>query len=79
MDPITINLVILAASYILSSVLAPKPQKPKPAAFDAADFPLCEEGEDQAVVFGQCWSKSWMVLTVERRRMKAITTKASKK
>ena len=26
MDPITINLVILAASYILSSVLAPKPQ-----------------------------------------------------
>lgn len=45
MDPITINLAILAASYILSSVLAPKPQKPKPAAFDAADFPLCEEGK----------------------------------
>ncbi len=30
MDPITINLVILAASFILSKVLAPKPQKPKP-------------------------------------------------
>lgn len=28
MDPITINLVILAASFILSKVLAPKPQKP---------------------------------------------------
>nr|WP_245216164.1 hypothetical protein [Pseudomonas aeruginosa] len=56
-----------------------EPQKPKPAAFDAADFPLCEEGEDQAVVFGQCWSKSWMVLTVDNRRLKAIKTKASKK
>ncbi|OPD98242.1 hypothetical protein AO989_33110 [Pseudomonas aeruginosa] len=47
MDPITINLVILAASYILSSVLAPKPQKPKPTAFEDIDFPRCDEGDEQ--------------------------------
>ncbi|RUI34537.1 hypothetical protein [Pseudomonas aeruginosa] len=79
MDPITLNITILVASYILSSALAPKPQKPKPTAFEDIDFPRCDEGDEQVAVFGQCWSKSWMVLTVGNYRTKAIKTKGSKK
>lgn len=60
-------------------VLAPKPQKPKPTAFEDIDFPRCDEGDEQVAVFGQCWSKSWMVLTVGNYRTKAIKTKGSKK
>ncbi len=30
-------------------------------------------------ILGQCWSKSWMVLTVGNYRTKAIKTKGSKK
>ncbi len=59
--------------------LAPKPQKPKPTAFEDIDFPRCDEGDEQVAVFGQCWSKSWMVLTVGNYRTKAIKTKGSKK
>ncbi|HEK0059697.1 TPA: hypothetical protein SMO22_003937 [Pseudomonas aeruginosa] len=74
-----INIAILVASYVLSSALAPKTQKPKPTAFEDIDFPRCDEGDEHVAVFGQCWSKSWMVLTVGNYRTKAIKTKGSKK
>ena len=51
----------------------------KPTAFEDIDFPRCDEGDEQVAVFGQCWSKSWMVLTVGNYRTKAIKTKGSKK
>ncbi|MDF6001927.1 hypothetical protein P4050_30530 [Pseudomonas aeruginosa] len=47
----------------MSSVLAPRPQKPKPAAFESRSTSRYEEADEQAAVFGQCWTKSWMVLT----------------
>ncbi|SEI21452.1 hypothetical protein [Pseudomonas asplenii] len=74
-----VQIAILVASYILSVALAPKPQKPKPTAFEDIDFPLCDEGEEMTAVFGQKWTKSWMVLTVGNYRTKAIKSKGGKK
>lgn len=73
------EVLILVASYILSAAFATKPKKPKPTAFEDIDFPLSKEGEDIGAVFGQKWSKSWMVLTVGNYRTKPIKTKGSKK
>lgn len=74
-----VQIAILVASYILSAALAPKPKSPKAPAFEDFDFPLCEEGEEKTAVFGQVWSKSWMVLTVGNYRTKAIRSKGGKK
>lgn len=76
------ELIYVAVGLIaLLSVITPKPkvQGQKPAAFEDIDFPLCEEGEEQSAVFGQVWSKGWMVLTVGNYRTQAIKTKGSKK
>ncbi|WP_345775074.1 hypothetical protein [Pseudomonas nitroreducens] len=40
---------------------------------------MSKEGEDIGAVFGQKWSKSWMVLTVGNYCTKPIKTKGSKK
>jgi len=79
MDPTTIQLVVMAASMAIQIIMAPKPKKPKPTAFEDIDFPLCEEGEEKTAVFGQVWTKSWMVLTVGNYRTKAIKSKGGKK
>ncbi|MBG6291403.1 hypothetical protein I5I61_28435 [Pseudomonas nitroreducens] len=73
------QIVVMIACYILSVALAPKPKKPKPTAFEDIDFPLSKEGEEIGAVFGQKWTKSWMVLTVGNYRTKSIKTKGSKK
>ena len=78
MDPLT-GLLVLAASFALQYVLAPKPPSQSPTAFKDIDFPLCEEGEEQSAVFGQVWTKSWMVLTVGNYRTKAIKSDGGKK
>jgi len=79
MDPITINIAILVASYLISSALAPKPPKPKPVAFADFDFPRCNEGTEKEWIFGQVWSKDWMVLAVRNQRSQAIKVTGSKK
>jgi hypothetical protein len=73
------NLFILVASYVISAALAPKPQKPKPAAFDDIEFPQFEEGTPQEVIFGDVWTESWMVLGVGNYRTEAIRAKGGKK
>jgi len=78
MEPIT-ALVVIVASAIIQYATAAKPKQPRPTAFEDIDFPLCQEGEEQSAVFGQVWSKGWMVLTVGNYRTKAIKTKGSKK
>lgn len=78
MDPIT-ALIVIVASVVIQAAMAPKPKQPRPTAFEDIDFPLCEEGEEQSAVFGQVWSKGWMVLTVGNYRTRAIKTKGSKK
>ncbi|MCP8465184.1 hypothetical protein NK553_14625 [Pseudomonas sp. ZM23] len=74
-----VQIAILVASYILQRALAPKPKQPKATAFADIDFPLCKEGEEITAVFGQKWTKSWMVLTVGNYRTKPIRVKGSKK
>lgn len=74
-----LQLAILAAAYLLQYATTAKLQKPKPAAFDSFDFPRCDEGTEQSVIFGQVWTKDWMVLSVRNMRTKAIKTKRSKK
>ena len=69
----------LIASYAIRVLLMPKPEKPKPAALEAFDFPQVEEGTPQSVVFGDVWITDWHVLWYGNLRTSAVKTKASKK
>ena len=70
---------MLIASYAIQAVLAPKPVKPKPAAFDEFDFPQVDEGTPQAVIFGDVWTSDWQILWFGNYRTSAIKTKSGKK
>lgn len=72
-------LYALAASFVLSLLMAPKTIVPKPAAFEDFEFPQADEGTPQAVYFGECWSTSWMVLGVGDYRVAAIRKSGGKK
>lgn len=78
MDPFTAVLLI-AASILISVAMMPKVQPPPPASFEDFDFPQVEEGTPQAVIFGDCWSGSWMVLDYGDFRTEAIRSKGGKK
>ncbi|PKM31725.1 MAG: hypothetical protein CVV07_01020 [Gammaproteobacteria bacterium HGW-Gammaproteobacteria-11] len=71
--------LVLIVSVFIMSALTPKPPQPKPTAFEDIDFPQAEEGTAQSAVFGQVWSKGWMVLTVGNYRTRPIVKKAGKK
>lgn len=73
------QVILLAASYLISYALQPKPENARPAAFEDFDFPLADEGTEMAAVFGQVWTSSWQVLTVGNYRTSAIKSKGSKK
>ncbi|PAU86339.1 hypothetical protein CK507_15980 [Pseudomonas sp. WN033] len=62
------QLIILVAAFLLMAALTPRGPKQKPPAFDDFEFPQCKEGEPKTAVFGQVWTKSWMVLTVGNYR-----------
>lgn len=66
-------LVLLVASYVITTLTAPKPVQPKPAAFEDFDFPQVDEGTPQMVVFGDVWIEDWMVLWYGNYRSEAIT------
>lgn len=70
---------LMIASIVLSAVLTPKQAATPPTAFDDIDFPQADEGTPQAVIFGDCWSENWMVLTVGNYRTEPITPKGGKK
>ena len=72
-------LYALAASFLMSLILAPKTVVPKPAAFEDFEFPQADEGSPQAVYFGECWSTSWMVLAAGDYRSVPIRKKGGKK
>ena len=74
-----VQIAILVASYLIQYATAPKPKKPKPAAFADFDFPRADEGTEKSVLFGQCWTKDWMVLSVRNQRSQAIKSKGGKK
>ncbi|MCY1266017.1 hypothetical protein D9M68_656270 [compost metagenome] len=78
MDPITINLVMMAVSMAISMLNQPKPQTPKPAALADFDLPVADEGTPQCVFFGDCWTPDWQVLSYGNYRTSKIRTKSGK-
>lgn len=79
MNPMVWKIIWMVVAYYISTALQPRPKDANPAAFDDFDFPLSEEGTEQAAVFGQVWTTSWQVLTVGNYRTSAIKSKGSKK
>lgn len=69
----------MIASIVISAALMPKAQATPPTAFEDIDFPQADEGTPQAVIFGDCWTDDWMVLTVGNYRTEAIKAKGGKK
>ncbi|AQZ95568.1 hypothetical protein ACFSB1_01080 [Halopseudomonas phragmitis] len=63
-----LQIAILVGAFLLMAALTPKAPRQKPPAFADFEFPLCKEGEPKTAVFGQVWTKSWMVLTVGNYR-----------
>lgn len=74
-----LQVALLVVSFIISYALRPKPQTPKPPAFEDIDIPQSAEGTPQAMDFGTVWSKDWMVLGVANYRTEAIRRKVKKK
>ena len=76
---IWIQLGLMVLSAVLSASLAKKPPTPKPKAFEDFNFPQAEEGTPQAVIFGDVWTESWMVLGVGNYRTEKVKSKGGKK
>jgi len=74
-----VNLLLMVVSYFVSAALAPKPTKPKPVALEDLKVPQFEEGTPIEVIFGDCWTESWMVLGYGNYRTTEIRTKSGKK
>jgi hypothetical protein len=74
-----VYLALVVVSYYIQAALAPKPRAPKPAALEDFEFPQAEEGTPQAVIFGDCWTESWMVLSVGNFRTDKIKKSTGKK
>jgi len=72
-------IIVMVAAFVLVAVTAPKQKSPKPTAFGDFDFPRCDEGTEKSVLFGQAWTKDWMVLSVRNQRTQAIKSKGGKK
>lgn len=65
---------LMIASMVIQAIITPKANiaNPKPEAFNEIDFPQADEGTPQAVIFGDCWTEDWMVLTVGNYRTTEI-------
>lgn len=75
---IWVQIAIIVVSAVVSYVNRPKPVRAPRPAFDEFDFPQYEDGTPQAVVFGDVWTDSWMVLGVGNYRTSPIKTDGGK-
>lgn len=73
---IMLAMMIVGTAYSYAN--RPKAQTPRPAAFEDFEFPQFEEGAEQHVIFGDCWTESWMVLGLGNYRTQKVTTKSGK-
>lgn len=71
--------VMLVASYAITTLMAKKPQGSKPNVIADFQFPQFEEGTPQAVLFGDCWCPDWMVLSTSDFRTSSIKAKKTGK
>lgn len=70
--------IMLVVSVAVSFLARPKTTSPKPAAIDDFDMPVANEGTEQEVIFGDCWTGNWMVLSYGNLRTSKVTTKSGK-
>lgn len=72
--------VIMLVVSVAVSYLTPrqKPVSQKPASIDDFDMPVAGEGTEQEVIFGDCWTGNWMVLSYGNLRTSKVTTKSGK-
>lgn len=69
--PFLVSFALMFASYAITALLTPR-QRIKPASLEEFDFPQVEEGTEQAVFFGDCWTAGWQVLWWGNMRTKKI-------
>lgn len=72
-------LAAMLASYLLSTLLRPKPKVPDPAEMKDFNIPQANEGTPQCVFFGDCWTGDWMVLGIGNFRTEPIKSDGGKK
>ena len=72
------QIFMLALSYALSAITAPKPKNARPAAFADVDIPQTAEGSPQIWVFGDVWIEDFTVIGVGNWKTSAIKTKSGK-
>lgn len=73
-----VQLAVMVVMLVLSVALAPKPPQQKPAVLSDFDFPQMDEGTPQCVVFGDCWTGGWMVLSYGNLRSQPIKSGGKK-
>ena len=79
MDPYTwVQIALFVVSAYVSYATRKNAIQPKPAAFEDIQFPQFEEGTPQCVIFGDCWTDDWMVLSVGNYRTQEIKAKGGK-
>jgi hypothetical protein len=69
--PFLVSFALFVAHFAISALLTPT-QKPQPASLEDFDFPQVEEGTEQAVFFGDCWTAGWQVIWFGNLRTKKI-------
>lgn len=79
MEYIAVALVMLVASYLITSLMMPDPQSKKPNVLADFEFPQFAEGTPQAVVFGDVWIADWQVLWYGDLQVDAIEGEGGKK
>lgn len=76
---IWVRIIIMIVAYFVGRAMAPKPVKPKPTALEDIEFPQFDEGTPIEVIFGDCWTESWMVLSYGNYRTTEIKSSGGKK
>ena len=71
--------VMMVASYVITSTMTPGQQGPKRSTFEEFDFPQADEGVPQAVVFGDVWCPDWQVLGYGDFQVETIEAEGGKK
>lgn len=74
-----VQLAVLVVTNLISSALAPKPPKPKPALISDFDVPVAELGRPVPVIFGTVLVRGPNVIWYGDLSTTPIKTKGSKK
>jgi hypothetical protein len=62
MPALIIAVVMLIASFVITALMAKKPQEPTPLNITNFQVPQVDEGTPQAVIFGDVWVPDYQVL-----------------